>query len=179
MNKMKFLQTLFTIISVTLFFSFFSSCEDGGPSEGLPEFIQVGEATRNFENVDERLWVYFERFEDAALERGINIDLEASNVTGTIGDEPGHNSPGACEMNTNGTLHRVSLREDFWASASVTDKEIIVFHELGHCYLNRQHLDLALPNGTCVSLMRTGGNVCSDNYFVGTRDYYLDELFGI
>lgn len=176
---MKSQQTLLLIIPMTLLLTFLFSCTDDDGSDGLPQFIQVGEATRTFNNVDERLWVYFERFEDAALERGININLDASNVTGTIEDEPGHNSAGACEMDTNGTLHRVSLREDFWATASVTDKEIIVFHELGHCFLNRQHLDLALPDGNCVSLMRTGGNVCNDNYYVGTRDYYLDELFGI
>lgn len=176
---MKSQQTLLLIIPMTLLLTFLFSCSNDDGSDGLPQFIQVGEATRIFNNVDERLWVYFERFEDAALERGINIDLEASNVTGTIENEPGHNSAGACEMDTNGNLHRVSLREDFWATASVTDKEIIVFHELGHCFLNRTHLDLALPDGTCVSLMRTGGNVCNDNYYVGTRGYYLDELFGI
>jgi len=113
------------------------------------------------------------------MERGINIDLASENVTGIIGQEPGHVSPGACNTDSNNSLHQVSLREDFWETASVTNKEIIVFHELGHCFLERDHLDDIAEDGFCVSLMRTGGGVCTDNYFQNTRKYYLDELFGL
>lgn len=176
---MKSVQTLTLFLTFFFFFSFFYSCKDTSKNNGLPQFIEVGEATRSFDEVDERLWVYFERFEDAGAARGIDVNLEAANVTGIIENNPIHTSPGACAMNTNETLHRVSIREDFWTGASVTQREIIVFHELGHCFLHREHFDLALPDGTCVSLMRTGGNICQDNYLVDTRDYYLDELFGI
>jgi len=177
---MKSLQTLIFATTFLLICSFLYSCKDTkGNENNFQQFIQVGEATRSFEDVDDRLWVYFERFEDAAAARNINVDLVAAGVTGSIENEPGHDSPGACAMDTNGTLHHVSLREDFWTGASVTQREIIVFHELGHCFLDRGHFDLALPDGNCVSLMRTGGNICQDNYFVETRDYYLDELFGI
>jgi hypothetical protein len=163
-----------------LFFSVLQSCFDDNNTTTpipLPQFIEVGEATRSFDNVDTRLWIYFERFEDAATERGINFSLVAANVTGSIENEPGHDSAGRCLQDTNGSLHHVSIREDFWANASVTNKEILLFHELGHCYLQRDHKDTALEDGSCVSLMRTGGSFCNDNYFEDTRDYYLDELF--
>ncbi|MGK0387388.1 MAG: hypothetical protein ACI94Y_000114 [Maribacter sp.] len=166
------------IILAILFFSVLQSCfDDSEKNTPLPQFIEVGEGTRSFDDVDPRLWVYFERFEDAATERGINFSLAAANVTGSIEDEPGHDSAGRCLQDTNGTLHYVSIREDFWAKASSTDKEILVFHELGHCYLQRDHEDATLEDGNCVSLMRAGSSFCNDNYFEDTRIYYLDELF--
>lgn len=177
---MKNHTTIVQFLFVILFFSILQSCfDDGGTTTPLPQFIEVGEATRSFDNVDSRLWVYFERFEDAATERGINFSLVASNVTGSIENEPGHDAPGRCLQDTNGTLHHVSIREDFWATASVTQREILVFHELGHCYLQREHEDSTLEDGSCTSLMRTGSSFCDDNYFEDTRDYYLDELFGL
>ncbi len=174
---MRTLHTLILPFALTLICLIFS-CTDSGENNGLPQFIQVGEPSRSYDNVDQRLWIYFERFEAAAAARNINADLEDFGVTGSIETNPGHNAPGACSENTNNTLHHVSLRQDFWVDASVTEREIIVFHELGHCFLGRGHVNLALPDGTCASLMRSGGNVCIDNYFVQTRDFYLDELFG-
>jgi len=56
-------------------------------------------------------------------------------------------------------------------------KELIVFHELGHCFLQRGHREDALPNGACVSIMRSGIEDCLDNYTSETRSFYIDELF--
>lgn len=177
---MKNLTSIVQFILAFLFFSIITSCfEDSSQTTPLPQFIEVGEATRSFDNVDTRLWVYFERFEDAATERGINFSLEEANVSGSIEEEPGHPSSGGCSQDSNGTMHHVSIREDFWASSTPTQREILIFHELGHCYLQRQHENAVLEDGNCASLMRSGSSFCRDNYFVDTRDYYLDELFGL
>lgn len=175
MNILK--KSTFLIPIILLLISFHYSCADTGENTPLPEFIQVGEATRSFDNVDERLWVYFERFEDAGRARGINVNLQEALVTGSISENPGHESAGACNTNSAGTLHHVSIKEDFWETSSPTDREIIVFHELGHCFLKREHLNTISEDGICLSLMRAGGTLCIDNYFVGTRNFYLDELF--
>lgn len=176
---MKNHTSILQFLSIILFFSVFQSCfDDDSENTSLLQFIEVGEATRSFENVDTRLWIYFERFEDAAIERGINLNLVAENVTGSIEDEPGHESSGGCSLDTNGTTNHISIREDFWAVSTPTQREILIFHELGHCYLERDHENAILENGNCASLMRTGGSFCRDNYFDDTRDYYLDELFG-
>lgn len=171
------ITTFFILILLSLNYS----CSDyaSGGAIPLPEFIYVGDATRSYTNVDERLWVYFERFEDAGIERGINVDLAAAEVTGSIEVDPGHNSPGACTTDSAETLHHVSIRESFWETASPTYREIIVFHELGHCFLDRGHLNAVSSDGICLSLMRAGGTDCVDNYFENTRNEYLDELFGL
>lgn len=65
--------------------------------------------------------------------------------------------------------------------------EALIFHELGHCFLGRQHLSDVLPNGDPKSIMTPNNNVlyppCS--YAVGNdpcnklykREYYVSELF--
>ena len=65
--------------------------------------------------------------------------------------------------------------------------EALVFHELGHCFLGRQHDSNLLPNGDPKSIMtprnfnlyapciyQIGEEDCN---FTFRRDYYLDELF--
>lgn len=65
--------------------------------------------------------------------------------------------------------------------------EALVFHELGHCVLGRQHDSDVLPNGDPKSMMtprnldlyapcvyQIGEEDCN---FTFKRDYYLDELF--
>ena len=54
---------------------------------------------------------------------------------------------------------------------------MIVFHELGHCYLTRGHKDERKNNGTCASIMRSGKAACMDFYTSDNRKEYLDELF--
>lgn len=67
-------------------------------------------------------------------------------------------------------------------------KEALIFHELGHCILGRDHDNALLPNGDPKSMMIEnnisiytpcvyaigGDNSCN---FVFKRDYYISELF--
>ena len=53
----------------------------------------------------------------------------------------------------------------------------IVFHELGHCVLVRDHLDDADSEGNCLSMMHSGLGDCEFRYNGSTRNVYLDELF--
>lgn len=65
--------------------------------------------------------------------------------------------------------------------------ETLIFHELGHCILGRNHTSEELPNGDPKSIMITndislyspcvydiGGGNCNQLF---KREYYLDELF--
>lgn len=67
-------------------------------------------------------------------------------------------------------------------------KEAVIFHELGHCFLGRLHDDTLLPNGDPKSMMvknnisiyspclyAIGGT--NDCNYTFKRSYYLDELF--
>ena len=65
-----------------------------------------------------------------------------------------------------------------WYSRSNRDKEILIFHELGHAILRRSHANLKLSNGDWKSIMFDGnqfGLYGPDE--IEKRAYYLDELF--
>ncbi|MFD2522569.1 hypothetical protein [Emticicia soli] len=75
-----------------------------------------------------------------------------------------------------------------WENAPNQNREALVFHELGHCFLNRLHRDDLLPNKAPSSIMSTEGNghyepciypIEGDNSCNKTmrRDYYVTELF--
>jgi hypothetical protein len=75
-----------------------------------------------------------------------------------------------------------------WAMESEQSKEVLIFHELGHCVLNRiNHKEDKLPNGAYASMMNRGelnlyepcvydigDGDCDKSY---RRTYYVDELF--
>lgn len=129
-----------------------------------------------YPNATQDLWEYFNRFEMEAAERGISIDLNEAGIVGVIGDIPQANIAGQCNYNSH-SPNQVTIDSDFWSSSSDMLKEFIIFHELGHCQLFRDHLESAHIDGTCTSIMRSGTGDCNDNYSFQTREQYLDELF--
>ena len=126
--------------------------------------------------IEEALQVYFENFQIEAAERGIQIDFEQAQVGGTIASIPG-GVLGQCQFNSNAP-DRIVIDQNYWNRISAIKREFIVFHELGHCILDRRHLDDTNQNGDCVSMMHSGEGGCRNNYNAITRTEYLDELFG-
>ncbi len=163
----------FSILLFTCFF-IFTACQDDAITD-LEEVVTP--EARTFPGVDERLWPFFLRFEDAAVERGFAVDLVTSRITGVIEDLEGEHVAGQCSTFGNFRPGRVTLDAEFWERSSDLFKEFIVFHELGHCFLDRGHREDAFTNGRCVSIMRSGTLDCRDNYNVATRSNYIDELF--
>ena len=131
---------------------------------------------RVFPGVDEALWPYFQRFEEEAALRGLEVDLVASRITGMIAQIEAENVLGQCNYQSFFPNH-VTIDKAFWDRAGDRGREFVVFHELGHCELLRDHFEGVFPDGTCRSIMRSGVEGCRDNYGAATRSAYLDELF--
>lgn len=140
--------------------------------------IATQAATKEYPGVDRDLWIYFQRFEEAGKERGVNIDLIERGITGEVTAISHAHVVGLCNHNTNEPNH-VIIDENFWTRSSTLKKELIIFHELGHCYLTLGHNDNKNNDGTCSSIMRSGTGGCIDMYNSGNRDTYLDELFDL
>ncbi len=130
---------------------------------------------KSYPNVDENLWKYFEAFELAAQERGFSYDLIALQVEGNFLDLGDNSIAGQCTYNSHAP-ELVTIDTDFWEWSDEWDREMVIFHELGHCVLNRDHNENHI-NGVCTSIMRSGVSGCRDNYNENTRVDYLDELF--
>ena len=134
--------------------------------------------TKIYPGVEEALWPFFAAFEQAAADRGQHIDLAAEGITGSIEAIPNHGTVGLCNHRPEAPDH-VIIDESFWQMSNRHAKELIVFHELGHCYLGRGHNDQQRTDGTCMSIMRSGRGGCLDFYTNANRTDYLDELYSV
>jgi len=126
--------------------------------------------------IDPALQEYFDRFVVEGATRNVTVDYTKSRVSGymrLIG-EPG--VIGQC-AHSEKEPNKVFIDQIYWSTATDLEKEFVVFHELGHCVLNREHLDDADNQGNCVSIMTSGTGSCHINYTIVTRKDLLDELF--
>ena len=133
-----------------------------------------------YPNVAAELEPYFSLFEAAADLRGYKIDLTQTDITGTISEIHEDGVAGSCSYGGRTSYKNIVIDKTFWNQSSSSFKEYIIFHELGHCFLDRDHLEGCLPEGIWSSIMRSGTvDGCVDFYNLRTRDYYLDELFSV
>ena len=137
------------------------SCAD----EEEPEFL-----------IDAPLQEYFDRFKVEAELRGIPIDFEAMMISGDIRLIGTPNVIGQCG-HTEKEPNVVIVDKFYWDGADDLEREFLIFHELGHCALDRGHLDDSDSQGHCLSIMTSGTGLCEINYTEATRTTLLDELF--
>lgn len=144
----------------------FSSCRRDGVDPAVYE-------------VPDLIEPYIESFETEAEKRGIDMDITNLRVE-FEGDLQGGTAAGLCTFASasNPTPHiRLDTTSFNWRN-NLYHREILIFHELGHCILNRYHKDGYLPNGNIASIMRSTGDQVYGGLLNGfKRDYYLDELF--
>ena len=164
MVNWKFCWVQYGLVGVILFLV---SCQ-GEEEEALP--------LQPYLNVADELKPYFIRFEDEGLTRGIQVNLTSAGITGEIENISEENVVGQCYQFAQ-YPNKVTIDIEFWEAASDLYREFIVFHELGHCFLGREHLDDAYPNGQCTSVMRSGLEDCWGLYNNRTREDYVNELF--
>lgn len=131
---------------------------------------------QRFPNVDPDLWSHYANFEDEAAIRGIKIDLNDLEVSAEIEEIRESGVAGMCQYGSAINNH-VTIDQTFWNRASALSREMVVFHELGHCVLLRGHDESQNSNGLCLSIMRSGTGNCRDAYNQQNRKAYLDELF--
>lgn len=118
---------------------------------------------------------YVLSFQEEAATRGIVIDWEEHNMQIILSDIETQ-AVGRCLTYTDQT-RSIEIDETYWSQQNNLDREFVVYHELGHCILDRGHLDAADDNGRCLSIMHSSDDLCRNNYSTRTREALLDELF--
>lgn len=126
--------------------------------------------------IDEELAPIFERFKEEGAARGIEVDFVQANISGILKNITTDNVSGQCVHNSIDP-DQVVIDITAWNQASELKREFLVFHELGHCFLERSHLETTRSDGTCASMMHSGLSNCRDVYSNTTRTTYIDELF--
>lgn len=125
---------------------------------------------------DPELQPYFDLFAEEAKLRGLEVNYEAERIEGLIQDIPNSNIQGQCFHNED-KPKKVIIDVNYWRNANEFEKEFIIYHELGHCFLDREHLDASSQDGTCVSIMHSSPQACNFELSSINREEYLDELF--
>ncbi len=119
---------------------------------------------------------FLSTFELEAASRGFRINLDELDIDVVIEEIDDDNVAGTCQYSPN-RPNLVTIDRSFWDSASDIWREMVVFHELGHCVLGRGHREDMDENGSCLSIIQSGLGTCILRYNQVNRDYYIDELF--
>lgn len=128
--------------------------------------------------LDKELEPYWTIFQEEAAARGIVFDNAEERIEGYIQNVSPDGVIGACQRNENNANNRATFFDrTYWESATDLEKEYVVFHELGHCFLLLDHDDSADSGGSCISIMASGLGGCVENYNSITRDTLIDRLF--
>ncbi len=128
---------------------------------------------------DPELVPYFQIFADEAAVRGIEVDFVEANIEGLLQDIGRNEVLGQCFRNEQ-RPRKVIIDRGYWERDDVTeeDRQFLIFHELGHCFLDLEHDDrIDSETNTCVSIMHSTLDVCPFMFNDDTRVRYLDELF--
>ena len=127
-------------------------------------------------NVDPVFQEFVDEFVVEAARFGQDIDFSDTGLSIQFRDVVDRGSSGVCLGN-----HMIEIETAFWAGLSDFDRQGLIFHELGHCELDRPHRNDKLVNGEWASRMRGDPipETCNAviNY-AGTRlEYYISEFF--
>lgn len=128
--------------------------------------------------IDPDLLPYIERFIFEANERDVNLTIDSLGITVQFENISDPSVIGRCRRDDNGVNESIAVDPIYWKLATELEKEYVMFHELGHCVLNRSHTTESDPSNICLSIMEPGtGELCTSNYNETTRAVLLDELF--
>jgi len=105
--------------------------------------------------------LYYDRFNHEAHIRNVNVDAYIMPIR----FEPmpkGSHAIGTCYL-----FDHIGINKEFWSWASEDQREVLIFHELGHCVLFQDHTETGIMQPELYG---------SDTYQL-ERTALLDELF--
>lgn len=133
----------------------------------------VGCGDNSQATIDPAFEPYVARFVLEGTAEGKEVDISKLSVN--FSDET-RSVAGGIEFGSC-TGHSIKIVRKFWQETSEANREALLYHELGHCVLRRQHLggteeSLGIPKSVMVS-----DSAIVAAYWRTNRDYYIHELF--
>lgn len=122
----------------------------------------------DYQFIEHELRPYVDTFVLEAQKRGIAVDI--SRLKLHFGDLKGE-AQGRCNHNT----HQVIIDSVVWRT--VEGPEELIFHELGHLYLHREHEEAKIGRYYKSIMAGVGDGNYERKGRVYQRQYYIDELF--
>jgi hypothetical protein len=119
---------------------------------------------------------FVSKFEEEALKQGRSLKIK--NLHAQFTDKLEYPATGECNASEGTPVVRISLA--FWQTASDASKQVAMFHELGHCILERPHDDAVIfLNGQYIPRTLMIASELDSAVFLANYDYYMQELFSV
>lgn len=137
--------------------------------------------------VEDEFVPYYSSFIEEGESRSPEKGLREKPITikfGPVNADEGYTEDetlGGCEIRSirdDGSVYWgtiILINQKNWDSLNEEEKELVIFHELGHCLLNRQHKTASFSSGVNKSIMHP--HIMDSSRYKSKRDFYLDELF--
>lgn len=125
-------------------------------------------------------------FEAAGGSVGVPIYIDDLVIVETPNlSSGGTEDDGICHPGNATNTPEIEVRKEYWDSASDVSKEVLLFHELGHCILyrlapNNGHISTENSDHMPVSIMYPidiWGSYGAQQYYTTNRQVYIHELF--
>lgn len=122
----------------------------------------------------EELEILVNSFADECSKRGLKVDVSSKSLL--VGFGRVESKAGSCKPNSYPKI--ITIDSTVWRFLSPQVKEMLVYHELAHCLLDKKHNNEVFKFGECKSWMRENDSTCSINTINSAwRAYYINALF--
>lgn len=120
---------------------------------------------------------YIASFEKEAAQTLEEPDFKVGDIPINFGDTTDEDYDGVCNTYSDGTKE-ILIKKSWWQSTDVTQREIMIYHELGHCRLGRDHDEERRVAGThTYKLSIMNPVIPSSADYVSQKNAYLTELY--
>ena len=126
---------------------------------------------------------FINEFEENARKELGQKDFKVVNVPINFGDTENKEFVGVCFKYSNGEKE-ILIKKEWWdgfggdSKNSLAQKRSLIFHELGHCVLNRKHTnDLVDKDDHKIKVSLMHSSIIPGREFLEFHDEYIHELF--
>jgi hypothetical protein len=124
--------------------------------------------------IDTEIAYFYNTFENVC-DKQVNIPVRIESLEDYNTEET--NIVGLCIVYPNG-YKQIKIDNNFWDNATYNAKESLIYHEIGHCLLDREHNNnQILHDGYVIneSIMNSF-NIGNFWFYEKYKDYYYQEL---
>ncbi len=168
------IQKVIHFLVFIIFFSLKTSCgimKDLDPHEKGPLY------KRQFSTTNNEFLPIIAKFEKAAVKQLDQKDFLVQDIPINFGDTENNKYVGVCFTYSDGKKE-IIIDRAWWSKVSITSKETLVFHELGHCRLNRSHDNaLITRENKKIKSSIMNESIVSDQKYLSYKNGYQEELF--
>lgn len=143
-----------------------------------PDFVRVeGVSTKLHKSTATEFTSFVTYFESYGAKEFSDPNFKVGDIPINFGDPKNSSHDGVCLIYGDDT-REVLIRKSWWDQADQISKKIMIFHELGHCRLDRRHNEETIDVNGKIYKLSIMHPVIPDPYDYGMHETgYLKELY--